>query len=56
MSGWESEFIKQAMLERMPDDGTWHRRLRRWNVRYNYVGTFVVWAVLVLVVLGWYLL
>jgi hypothetical protein len=33
MSGWESELIKQAMLEGMPDNGTLSRRLRRWNVR-----------------------
>jgi len=56
MSGWESELIKQAMLESMPDDGTWHRRLRRWNVRHNFVGTFVLWATLVLVVLWYWLL
>jgi hypothetical protein len=50
MSGWESELIKQAMLELIPDDGTWHRRLRRWNVRHNFVITFALWWALVVLV------
>lgn len=36
--------IVARMLADIPDDGTWLRRLRRWNVRHGFVVTIGAWA------------
>lgn len=36
------------------DDGRWLRRVRIWNIRHNFIGTYSFWFVTATLV-GWFI-
>jgi hypothetical protein len=41
------EMTRDEVLATIPDNGTWLRRLRRWNVKHHYVASLAIWATIV---------
>lgn len=49
MSDFEP-MTREEFLATIPDNGTWLRRVRRWNARHSFILSLAIWAVIIAIV------